>query len=47
MGPSHPFARIDADQARALLGHEHFRRASTESRWDSIIERMGEPVPTI
>jgi LmbE family N-acetylglucosaminyl deacetylase len=45
MGPSHPFARIDADQARQLLGLEHFRRAPTESRWESIIEQMGQPVP--
>jgi len=46
MGPSHPFARIDEHQARRLLGHEHFRRAPTESRWESIIEQMGEPVPS-
>jgi LmbE family N-acetylglucosaminyl deacetylase len=45
MGPSHPFARIDNDQAQELLGLEHFRRAPTESRWNSIIERMGQPVP--
>ena len=45
MGPSHPFARIDDDQARRLLGLEHFRRAPTESRWESIIEQMGQPVP--
>jgi LmbE family N-acetylglucosaminyl deacetylase len=46
MGPSHPFIRIDELQARRLLGLEHFRRAPTESRWDSIIEQMGEPVPS-
>jgi LmbE family N-acetylglucosaminyl deacetylase len=47
MGPSHPFSRIDADQARQLLGLEHFRRAPTESRWESIIEQMGQPVPRV
>jgi N-acetylglucosamine malate deacetylase 2 len=46
MGPGHPFLRIDEEQARRLLGHEHFRRASTESRWESILEQMGEPVPS-
>jgi LmbE family N-acetylglucosaminyl deacetylase len=46
MGPSHPLARLDAEQARQLLGHEHFRRAPTESRWESILEQMGEPVPS-
>jgi len=46
MGPSHPLARLDAEQARQLLGHEHFRRAPTESRWESIIAQMGEPVPS-
>ena len=33
-------------QARRLLGLEHFRRAPTESRWESIIEQLGEPVPS-
>jgi LmbE family N-acetylglucosaminyl deacetylase len=46
VGPSHPFARLDESQARRLLGFEHFRRAPTESRWESIIEEMGEPVPS-
>ena len=46
IGPTHPFARLDETQARRLLGVEHFRRAPTESRWESIIERMGEPVPS-
>jgi N-acetyl-1-D-myo-inositol-2-amino-2-deoxy-alpha-D-glucopyranoside deacetylase len=46
VGPSHPFARLDESQARRLLGLEHFRRAPTESRWESIIEQMGEPVPS-
>ena len=46
MGPNNPFARIDEGQARRLLGLEHFRRAPTESRWESIIERLGEPVPS-
>jgi LmbE family N-acetylglucosaminyl deacetylase len=45
MGPNHPFARIDEAQARRLLGLEHFRRAPTESRWESIIEQLGEAVP--
>jgi LmbE family N-acetylglucosaminyl deacetylase len=46
IAPSHPFVRIDEEQARRLLGHEHFRRAPTESRWQSILEQMGEPVPS-
>jgi LmbE family N-acetylglucosaminyl deacetylase len=46
VGPDHPFARIDQAEARRLLGLEHFRRAPIESRWESIIEQMGEPVPT-
>lgn len=46
VGPTHPFARLDDSQARRLLGLEHFRRAPTESRWESIIEEMGEPVPS-
>jgi LmbE family N-acetylglucosaminyl deacetylase len=46
VGPDHPFARIDEEEAKRLLGLEHFRRAPTESHWASIIERMGEPVPT-
>jgi LmbE family N-acetylglucosaminyl deacetylase len=46
IGPGHPFARIDERQARSLLGFEHFRRAPTESRRDSILEQMGEPVPS-
>ena len=46
IGPTHPFVRLDETQARRLLGVEHFRRAPTESRWESIIERMGEPVPS-
>ena len=44
MGPNNPFARIDAAQARRLLGFELFRRAPTESGWSSIIEQLGEPV---
>ena len=47
VGPDHPFARIDEAEARRLLGLEHFRRAPTESRWESIIEQMGEPVPSV
>ena len=46
MGPNNPFARIDEGRARRLLGLEHFRRAPTESRWDSIIEQLGEPEPS-
>ena len=46
MGPNNPFARIDAAQARRLLGFELFRRAPTDSKWDSIIEQLGEPVPS-
>ena len=46
VGPNHPLACLDESQARRLLGLEHFRRAPTESRWDSIIEQMGEPVPS-
>ena len=46
IGPNNPFARINEGQARRLLGLEHFRRAPTESRWESIIERLGEPVPS-
>ena len=47
VGPDHPFTRIDEAEARRLLGLEHFRRAPIESRWESIIEQMGEPVPSI
>jgi len=46
VGPDHQFARIDEAEAKRLLGLEHFRRAPTESRWESIIEQMGEPVPS-
>ncbi len=46
MGPNNPFARIDAAQARRLLGFELFRRAPTDSSWSSIIEQLGEPVPS-
>jgi LmbE family N-acetylglucosaminyl deacetylase len=46
MGPNNPFARIDAAQARRLLGFELFRRAPTDSGWASIIEQLGEPVPS-
>ena len=46
MGPSHPFARIGERQARHLLGFEHFRRAPIESQRESILEQMGEPVPS-
>jgi len=46
IGPNNPFARINEGQARRLLGLEHFRRAPTESRWESIIEQLGEPVPS-
>ena len=46
VGPNNPFARIDEAQARRLLGLEHFRRAPTDSRWESIIEQLGEPVPS-
>lgn len=46
VGPGHPFTRLGEDEARRLLGLEHFRRAPTESRWESIIEQMGEPVPS-
>ena len=47
VGPDHPFACLDEAQARKLLGLEHYRRAPTESRWESIIEQMGEPVPSV
>jgi LmbE family N-acetylglucosaminyl deacetylase len=46
MGPTNPFARLGEVQARRLLGLEHFRRAPTESLRESILERMGEPVPS-
>jgi LmbE family N-acetylglucosaminyl deacetylase len=46
LGPDHPLAHIDEGQARQLLGLEHFRRAPTESRWESIIEQLGERVPS-
>jgi N-acetyl-1-D-myo-inositol-2-amino-2-deoxy-alpha-D-glucopyranoside deacetylase len=46
VGPGHPFARLDPQQARRLLGLEHFRRAPTDSRWESIIEQIAEPVPS-
>jgi hypothetical protein len=46
VGPNNPFARIDAAQARRLLGFELFRRAPTDSAWTSIIEQLGEPVPS-
>ena len=46
MGPNSPFARIDEAQARRLLGFEQFRRAPTDSAWTSIIEQLGEPVPS-
>ena len=44
IGPNSPLARIDDAQARELLGFEPFRRATTQSRWDSVIEQLGERV---
>ena len=44
MGPTNPFARIGAAEARRWLGSEQFRRAPIESAWDSILEQLGEPV---
>jgi LmbE family N-acetylglucosaminyl deacetylase len=44
VGPDSPFKRIDDMQARQFLGFEPFRRAPTESRWDSVIEQLGERV---
>jgi LmbE family N-acetylglucosaminyl deacetylase len=44
VGPNSPFKRIDDVQARELLGFESFRRAPTDSHWDSVIEQLGEPV---
>jgi LmbE family N-acetylglucosaminyl deacetylase len=44
IGLNSPFKRIDDTQARNLLGYESFRRGPTESRWDSIIEQLGERV---
>jgi len=44
IGPDNPFRHITDEQARDLLGVEQFRRSPLESRWDSILEQLGEPV---
>lgn len=45
MGASNPIAWINDDEARRLLGVEHFRRAALEAAApDSMLERLGEPV---
>jgi LmbE family N-acetylglucosaminyl deacetylase len=43
LGPTNPFARIDAAEARRWLGVEHFRR-DPDSPAASVLERLGEPV---
>jgi LmbE family N-acetylglucosaminyl deacetylase len=44
VGANSPFKQIGDTQARELLGFEPFRRAPTESSWDSVIEQLGERV---
>ena len=44
MGANNPIAWIDEDEARRLLGVEHFRRAPLDAATpDSLLERLGEP----
>jgi N-acetyl-1-D-myo-inositol-2-amino-2-deoxy-alpha-D-glucopyranoside deacetylase len=44
MGPRHPIAWIDDDQARRWLGVEYFRRASIPSVDSGVLESIGETV---
>jgi LmbE family N-acetylglucosaminyl deacetylase len=44
MGPTNPFARIDANQARRWLGVEPFRRAPMATSRAGVLEELGEPV---
>lgn len=44
MGPRNPITWIDEDDARGLLGMEHFRRAPLESSGDFLLEQLGKPV---
>lgn len=43
MGINSPFTRIDGAEARRWLGSEQFRRAPIDSKWDSVLEALGEP----
>ena len=43
MGVDNPFARLDPDTARHLLGIEQFRRAQPETG-DALLEQLGEQV---
>lgn len=42
--PGNPFALLSPEDARRLIGHEHFRRAAIDSRPDLVFERFAEPV---
>jgi N-acetyl-1-D-myo-inositol-2-amino-2-deoxy-alpha-D-glucopyranoside deacetylase len=46
MGPNNPMAWIDETEARRWLGVEQFRRASLDGVDDSVLEQLGEPVPS-
>jgi N-acetyl-1-D-myo-inositol-2-amino-2-deoxy-alpha-D-glucopyranoside deacetylase len=46
MGPNNPMAWIDEIEARRWLGVEQFRRASLDGVDDSVLEQLGEPVPS-
>jgi len=44
IGPNHPLQHISDEQARRLMGAEHFRRSPLDAGWDSVIEQFGERV---
>ena len=44
IGSDNPFRHITDEQARQLLGVEHFRRSPLEAGWDSVLEQLGEGV---
>ncbi len=46
MAPTNPFARINERDARRWLGVELFRRAPLDSSRESVLEQLGEPVPS-
>ena len=46
MGSNNPIAWLDEDQAPLWLGVEQYRRSPLDSRGDSVLEQLGEPITT-
>jgi N-acetyl-1-D-myo-inositol-2-amino-2-deoxy-alpha-D-glucopyranoside deacetylase len=46
MGRQNPLAWIDEEDARRWLGTEYFRRADIAGRDESLLEQLGEAVPS-